>query len=495
MSTITQSNFTNTLNRHGGYVDIRNMSPQLRRELRDAGITDDQLREIAGQDFAIRGSREFDSLFRQLDRLDGASDSSFSTHDRSGNLTRAGAVYQALQTEVDGNRARAAREGGLRFAGDTTLASVMDGRTVLSEGARGEHVRKVQQALVDMGFDIPTQGASGTYDRETALAVERFQREVGLGIDGRVGSETLGAITSAAPPPDHQLERSADYDRLFRDGRLDIAIAIGFDEGGSHAREQREVLSGLRADGWRRLDYGTMTADERRRYGLTADRYDPNAEYFAKQVQDPRSGQPVDAVVRMVTPGGDGGRARRSFEQAMQQDEVVYYSGHARYGTGPDFDDKTTSGAGNFVVDPHGNYRGDTPPAGLRATIRGRDSDLTRMRNRPDYQVLVFNGCSTENYLHNLRNPSVFARDQQDTDIVSTTMPTSIGTGSQHTLRFVQGITSRESNNSMFGAMNRIEESYLRRWNDRTADRARGTFTESGFLSNSGNRVVRNPRP
>lgn len=493
MTTINRNDFTNTLNRRGGYIDLRNMSPELQRTLHDAGISDEQLADVAGQDHVIRGSREFESLFAQVDRLDSnGSSASFASRDRSGNLTRSGRVYEALQQEVDANRQRAAREGGRRFAGDSTLESVLDGRQVLRRGESGDHVRKVQQALIDMGFDIPTNGASGTYDRETALAVQRFQREMGLGVDGAVGAETLGAITASAPPPGHHIERSADYGRLFADGRLDIALAVGYDEHGGHAREQREILSGLRRDGWRPLDYSRLSADERRRYGLTANRYDPNARYFTRQIEDPNTGRNVDAVIRLVTPGADGRTTRRSFEQALEQDEVVYYSGHARYGTGPDFDDKTSSGEGNFVIDPHGNYRGHAPPAGLRSTIRGRRSDLTRMRNRPDYQVLVFAGCTTENYLHNLRNPQVFGRNHEDTDIITTTLPTYVATGGAHALRFVQGVTQGESNNEMLGAMSGHESAYSRRvGDDDGAARARHTFTESGFLSNGANRVVR----
>jgi hypothetical protein len=495
MTTVSRTDFTNTLNRRGGYIDLRTMSPELRRAFNDAGISDDQLREIAGQDQVIRGSREFENLFRRIDQIDtNGSSTSIATRDAAGGITRAGRVYDSLTTEADSNRARAAREGGRRFAGEATLDQVLDGRSTITTGARGEHVRRVQQALIDMGYGIPTNGASGVYDRETQRAVSRFQREMGLGVDGNVGAETLGALAATAPPPGHRLERSADYDRLYSDGRLDIAIAIGYDEGGSHAREQREILSGLRRDGWRPLDYSRLSADDRRRYGLTADRYDPNAQYFAREMTDPRTGQRIDAVIRMVTPGTDGARARRSFEQALQQDEVVYYSGHARYGTGPDFDDINRSGAGNFVVDPRGNPSGDLPPAGLRSTIRGRGSDLTRMINRPDYQVLVFNGCTTENYLNNLRNPAVFGRNHQNTDIVTTTMPTSTATGGPHAMRFIQGITSREGNGSMFGAMSSIEQSYNRRvGSEREAQRAGHTFTESGFISNPGNRVVRAP--
>jgi hypothetical protein len=233
-----------------------------------------------------------------------------------------------------------------------------------------------------------------------------------------------------------------------------------------------------------------MSAADRQRLGLTDERYDPNAQYFHRRFQDPRTGRDVDAVVRFITPGSDGAQARRSFEQGLRQDEVVFYAGHARYGTGPDFDD-INSGAGNYVIDPRGNRRADAPPAGLRDSIRGRTSDLSRTTERPDYQVLCFTACSTEEYLHNLRDPATFGRDHANTDIITTTLPTRLGAYDQHALRFLQGVTSRESNNTMLGDMSRREQAYLRRVGmTDLVDRAGHTFTESGFLTNPGNRRI-----
>jgi peptidoglycan hydrolase-like protein with peptidoglycan-binding domain len=346
----------------------------------------------------------------------------------------------------------------------------------------------VQQALIDVGALPEDHGVTGTYDAATAAAVRRFQRDVGLGIDGRIGADTLSALASTAPPPGQRLERFAEYDRMFADGRLDVTIAVGFDEGSAHVGTEREILSGLRAQGYRVLDPSRMSTDERARYGLTADRYDPNARYFARTFQDPQSGRDVTAVVRFITPGTDGARARASFEQAMRQDEVVMYNGHARYGTGPDFD-RMSSGAGNFVIDPHGNRSHHGPPAGLRDAIRGRSSDLASLRGRPDYQLLIMDGCSTEEYLHNMRNPSVFNRSMTDTDIISTqAQPRFMWTG-QPALRFLSGLTARESNNSIFRDQATMEQAYLRRHGlEAEAVEAGHTFAESGFLGNSTNR-------
>ena len=40
-----------------------------------------------------------------------------------------------------------------------------------------------------------------------------------------------------------------------------------------------------------------------------------------------------------MNPGGDkGAEAREAFEEGMTQGDAAYYSGHGRYGSGPDFD-------------------------------------------------------------------------------------------------------------------------------------------------------------
>jgi peptidoglycan hydrolase-like protein with peptidoglycan-binding domain len=485
MTTISRSTFTSTLAQGGGYIDVDHMSSALTQAFQQSNISKDDLLKLAGEDHVIRGSADFNSLFNRIDPNHGAG--GIATTDRSGQQTAAGRMFSALETEVNANRSRIAREGGLRFDGDATLAQVSRGNAALTEGSRGDHVKKVQEALIDLGFDIPTHGASGTYDAETKLAVQRFQREVGLPTDGSIGGETLGALAATAPPPGQKLVRSAEYDRLFRDGRLDVTIALGFDEHGTEPDTERNVLSSLRAQGYNPIDPSTMTPADRTRLGLGTDRYDPNAQYFTKRFHDGPSNRDVDAVVRLITPGTDGAKARASFQQAMRQDEVVIYGGHARYGTGPDFD-PINSGTGNFVIDPHGNRRGDPPPAGLRNALRGRSSDLPSLTSRPDYQVLIFNACTSENYLNNLRDRNVFHGDMGNTDVIATTMPTLLATNGQHVGRFLEGVTMRENNNSMLAAQNAIEQRQLKDFGmDSEVPQAGYTYTESGFLRNDAN--------
>jgi hypothetical protein len=95
-----------------------------------------------------------------------------------------------------------------RFAGDALLEAVFDGERILrsSERPRGDGVRKIQQALLDLEFALPEFGADGVFGGETETAVRDFQRSKGLSAqesDGRVGPQTMALLdnTFAGTPP------------------------------------------------------------------------------------------------------------------------------------------------------------------------------------------------------------------------------------------------------------------------------------------------------
>jgi hypothetical protein len=127
----------------------------------------------------------------------------------------------------------------------------------------------------------------------------------------------------------------------------------------------------------------------------------------------------------------------------------------------------------------------------LRATI-GADSrsDLRSLSQRPDYQLLIFHACSTEEYLNNLRNPSVFNRDMRNTDIIATTMATRLGNYGDQSLGFLDGVLRRDSTQTMTAARSQSEVDYLNRIGmTELVNDARMTYSTSGFLGNPGNRT------
>ncbi len=86
-----------------------------------------------------------------------------------------------------------------RFKGDAELEACFDGEKIIRFGSRGEHVRKIQQALIDAGFPLAKFGADAIYGAETKAAVKEFQKQSGLDFsnqDGEVGPITMSRLDS-----------------------------------------------------------------------------------------------------------------------------------------------------------------------------------------------------------------------------------------------------------------------------------------------------------
>ncbi len=64
----------------------------------------------------------------------------------------------------------------------------------LSYGDRGDNVRKLQQSLMDAGYDVGSTGADGIYGQQTQDAVRRYQQAQGIDADGIFGEWTQGRL-------------------------------------------------------------------------------------------------------------------------------------------------------------------------------------------------------------------------------------------------------------------------------------------------------------
>jgi hypothetical protein len=103
----------------------------------------------------------------------------------------------------------------LRFADDPDLQAVAGGRLRLGRTndspypspirSEGPAVRKLQQALIDLGYPLPRSGDDSVYGQETYQAVlaykNRFNiRTVSGFLDGIVGPKTIAHLDSSFPP-------------------------------------------------------------------------------------------------------------------------------------------------------------------------------------------------------------------------------------------------------------------------------------------------------
>lgn len=66
---------------------------------------------------------------------------------------------------------------------------------ILRLGMRGEDVRMLQEMLDKLGYDLGPDGVDGDFGSMTFNAVQAFQSENGLFIDGEAGPDTLGKLT------------------------------------------------------------------------------------------------------------------------------------------------------------------------------------------------------------------------------------------------------------------------------------------------------------
>jgi peptidoglycan hydrolase-like protein with peptidoglycan-binding domain len=94
-----------------------------------------------------------------------------------------------------------------RFAGDERLEQVFDNSPAMRRGEVSGAVAKIQQALIDDGFEMPistqkTGSPDGIFGRETKSTVILFQEKYSLETDGVVGRNTMRKMDElyAGPP-------------------------------------------------------------------------------------------------------------------------------------------------------------------------------------------------------------------------------------------------------------------------------------------------------
>lgn len=315
-----------------------------------------------------------------------------------------------------------------RFSANDTLTQLLRGEIEeLSSRQNGDPVQAVQQALFDMGYPLPRYLVDGRFGDETREAIRRFREDQRLPEGTQFDSAAMQALDRAAPAAGQAAGNTLDYGRMLEDNQLTITVALGYDEGQIHVEKTDEFIDFLLGLGFS----GSMNDD--------------GVGIFLKMhtftYEDPQQGQSVqqevEVRVRMITPSTPD--ASTQFERGLNADDITVYSGHARYGTGPDFDDKEDP-AENFVIGVgsalHESGVLERPPGQNASWYRGhrhmehvldqRRNDLERMTQEGSfdpnqYRVWFMNACSTIHYLDELRNPDVAQGLNRDNlDIIGT---------------------------------------------------------------------------
>jgi peptidoglycan hydrolase-like protein with peptidoglycan-binding domain len=87
-----------------------------------------------------------------------------------------------------------------RFADQPRLEAAANNKPPIKQGERGEAIRRMQQALVDYGLEMPittkrgTSPPDGIFGAETRRTVLEFQNRELLDKDGIAGRQTIGRL-------------------------------------------------------------------------------------------------------------------------------------------------------------------------------------------------------------------------------------------------------------------------------------------------------------
>ena len=133
-----------------------------------------------------------------------------------------------------------------RFTPHARLKDIAGGGTPLCNRDPSAAVKAAQTALLDIGYSLLRYKNDGELRPRDRRGDRQFRADSGITGGEGLNAATMKRSTRTAPPPGQITEHYLDYARLFADGRLDVTLAIGYDEGKSHVQED---LNGSRVAG------------------------------------------------------------------------------------------------------------------------------------------------------------------------------------------------------------------------------------------------------
>ena len=341
-----------------------------------------------------------------------------------------------------------------RFVGDARLQQIAKGGKPLSSGDGKQTVRIVQQALVDLGFELVQHERDGDYGPETRTAIRLFRQRRSIPGE-QLTARALGELDRTTPKPGAREEHYFDYERLFGDGFLDVTLAVGFDENGAHTGMIKEARDWMKARGFSAMPVEAGKPEEFR---------------VRRNVTYPtRGGNRVtrEVIVRIkLVPPGPG--AKGQYAQGLKDSEVAIYNGHARRGIGPDFDEDK-SAKENFVIGVssalHAAGRAVAPTRVEQSHyVVEKKNDLEQMTkggafDKEKYRIWLFEACTTIAYFDELRGGILPGEvDRTNLDLMGTRRPAPLITEMASSLAMLDGILAAKTMEQIAASMDKAGE-------------------------------------
>ena len=86
---------------------------------------------------------------------------------------------------------------GSKYEGTVQPKEYAIGDRILKYGCEGSDVKILQEALLKLGYDLGKWGCDGDFGDCTELALEEFQKDARVEVDGECGPQTLAALREA----------------------------------------------------------------------------------------------------------------------------------------------------------------------------------------------------------------------------------------------------------------------------------------------------------
>jgi peptidoglycan hydrolase-like protein with peptidoglycan-binding domain len=338
------------------------------------------------------------------------------------------------------------------FAGDAQLQAVADGTKILTAG-KGPHIFKIQVALMRLGYALPVYGSDSQFGEELAQALEEFQKDEGLTATGSLDAATIAALDKKTPVT--ALTKYPDYAQLLGDGLLDFTLGVGYDPQSRFDPEvDNEIVPGLK----RQFDE-KEAADAKKVYAKAGMKMpvhaSENDRYFInKKAMLKYGGKNIDVIVCVITYKDPG--VREAFLEAMQASDVSLYTGHGRYGSGPDFDPEE-KGSGNIFINPRPTVKGrGTAHMYQQLGKQKLDQPLTKIAFDKKYKIWFFDGCNTKHYMLPIRKLAKV--DPNTTDVFGWGQEVGVVTTGEDVLSFINGLIAQQSAQQLIDNLNKIND-------------------------------------